>query len=165
MKKRELKNGKGFVQYDDPRELKKLFLLDDETVVLGLCNDNMADVYYFSPAFREIAGKIEECYATDADSQSGTYRLDNNYAINLKVLPTAEAGDKSLSMTLVCGSKDVYTLVQNIGNKEAYKNAHEFMLDFMTQWILNLSMDITHQSLFWLYDQDYETVHDMLSQV
>ena len=162
MKKREIKNG--FVQ-SNPSELKKLFLLDDETTVLGLCNDNMADVFYFTPAFKEFACKIEECFATDGDIQPGTFKLDGNYSIKLQVLPAAKNGNKSLSMTLACDGKDIYTLNQNIDIENAHKNAHEFMNDFITQWIKNISMDILHQSLFWFYDQDYEAIHDMLTQV
>ena len=165
MEKRELKNGNGYIQYADSKELKKLFLFDGE-LVLGLCQDEWAeDVSYFTPAFKNITSKIEECYLTGADSYSGTFKLNDNYSINLQVLPASKTGKKSLSMTLACDSKDIYTLVQNIGNPDAYKTAKEFMNEFMTQWILNLSRDITHQSLFWFYDGDEDNVRESLSKV
>lgn len=165
MEKRELKNGNGYIQYADSRELKKLFLLDGE-MVLGLCQDEWAeDVCYFTPAFKDITRKIEEFYLSAAGNLSGTFKLDDNYSITLQELPASKACKRNLSMALTCDGKEIYTLVQNIGNLDAYKTANEFMNDFMTQWILNLSKDITHQSLFWFYDDDEDNIRESLSNV
>lgn len=165
MKKREIKNG--FVQCDNLNELRKLFLLDDEATVLGLAVDQMADVFYYTPSFREITSAIEECYADTANSNCSTYKLDDNYSVILKVLPAAKGCNKGLAMSLVNNdNNEIYKLVKYINVSEpcGQDTAHSFMVEFMTDWITNMSRDIIHSSLFCLYEQTDETVRQMVVQ-
>jgi hypothetical protein len=168
MEKRELKNGNGYVQYDDPKELKKLFLLDDETKILGLAHDEWAEVDFLTPEFQEIAQSIENFYLNCDDRHFATFALNDDYSINLEVLPVAKGDNSKIAMSLTDNDgKVVYMLVEYIDKREAdtIANPHEFMLDFLGQWILNISIDITHQSLFWLYEGQEEFIQESLANV
>ena len=159
----------GYIKCNDFGELRKLFLLEDETMVLGLCYEEYADVFYYTPAFKEITKAIEDSYANAAGCKCGTYKLDDNYTIILEALPTQKGCERSLAMTLVNkDNKEVYKLVKYMSapkEADAQDSAHKFMEGMMTSWITNMSHDITHSSLFWLYDQDYEAMLEMVAQV
>jgi hypothetical protein len=165
MEKRELKNGNGYVQFDDLKDLKKLLFLKDEATVLGLDIDYIAATTYYTPAFREITKTIEECYADTASCKSYTYKLDNMYSVILQVLPATDGFDKGLAMSLINKNhKEIYKLVKYISIPESSSQdlAPNFVEEFMINWITNLSRDVTHSSLFWLYDQDDDTIRDLM---
>ena len=159
----------GYAQADK-KELSK-YLAEDETTVLGLSYEEYADVFYYTPAFKEITKKIEECYANTDSCTDSTYKLNDRLAVTLKVLPAANGAEKELAMTLVNNdNKEIFKLVKNISGAEAggQDRTHKGLIGFMTEWITkiaDITKDETKPILFWLLDQDYESVHDMLEPV
>ena len=158
----------GFAQCDK-RELSKL-IAEDETTILGLCYEEYADVFFLNREFQKIAKAIEECYVNTDSGNCSTYKLNDNLAITLKVLPATNGGEKALAMSLISNNKEVYKLVKTISGLEAgnQERAHESTIDLITKWIIcasEMTRDEIKPILFWLLDQDEETVHDMLEQV
>ena len=168
--KMEKKTIDGGYAKGDKRELSML-MAEDETAILGLCYEEYADVFYYTPPFKEITKAIEECCEDAASSKCGTYKLNDNCSITLKVTPTTKEGKKELTMTLLNNdNKEIFSLVKDICEPVAGKpaDAHKRMLGCMTNWIIGISdivREETKPTMFWLLDQNEESVIQMLEQV
>jgi hypothetical protein len=162
--KMEMKTIDGGYAKGDKKELS-LLLAEDETAVLGLCYEEYADVFYYTPPFKEITKAIEECCTDAAGSKCGTYKLNDKCSLTLNVTPVTKEGKKELTMSLLNNdNKEIFRLVKDI----CVADAHKTMLGCMTDWIIGISdivRDENKPTIFWLLDQNEESVLQMLEQV